>query len=259
MHFRTDAQSSLIMQLTKLFHLNGDSHSGVNFNIQAESTTDEMLDNYAEVFLSMWPDASNDSPSRNSQRMGELDPTRDWIQARLEGGEKVYMVVGITTVVNPRVTVTISSGMSGDLRTSVPVDELCPRLPMQAASPLDFMITMTVGRAAGEGEAYTLDGKYVIAVQYCKLKIRKWTIGEKKKEVKEITWKWYARSMRTMTTIRPAENMVGISLGEPLDATGMLNPDEEQEQNEGERQDGDEDEDKDPVHTDLVEGIELVF
>jgi hypothetical protein len=264
LHYHNSTQSSVPLRLSKLFGVNRTVDTNVFLKIEADSTTMQMLSDYSSIFRS-WPSDVADTTG-NSERVADgLDQTREWIQNRLESDEDVFMVVGIKTVTNAKVTIHQSSNNTRSLKAGIPTSELGLHglSPIPGASALDIMIAMTAGQAGGVSEKYEMKGTRVMAVQYCRVKVSKWPkskIGEAKLDMGGIVWKWFVGNgsvlMKASTSDSRDSFMVSISTGEIADAAEIVGSDEEEQD---EHEDDDLDEDEDHIDRVLINGVELMF
>jgi hypothetical protein len=256
-----NTQTSLMLRLSKLFGIDHDRRSNAFWKVEAESTTTQTLSNYSEVFETLWKGVA--ACERDPEKpKSELHKTREWIQNRLEGDEDVYMVVGIKTVTNAKVTVGQSSGTATAVDAGIPVTDMVSHglSTLVNISPLDVMIAIAVGSRGGVGETYEVEGPCVMAVQYCRVKLRRRKVGNGNDEETlaphKIAWEWFLGGRpRVMTpSTGPKDKfMVEVSLGGIVDKADIVMDEEEPVSTEGET------DDEDRIQNVLVDGVELLF
>jgi hypothetical protein len=246
-HFRTSSKSSVYLRLLKLFGIRRDRNANVSMKVEAEGVTTETLSNYADVFRSMW---RGESPEGNSEKEADvINPLREWVQDRLESDEEVYMITGVKMATNAKITVETSLDTSTSLTPGL-------QLPSNGTSgdPQAIMIAIKLRRSYGIEEKYEVKGTCVVALQYCKLNVAKRWMGKNAQEVVSVgnnSWEWLAAAKRTITSdITPRNRLiVEVSLGEPVDSSGMARVDEE----------GQDSDDEDRVYCYRVGDVELIF
>lgn len=226
----THNKCATFLKLSKFFGINLDSSSNVIFKVKARSTTTEALSNYSDLFRSIW---RGGGVSTTSNPGAHMDATREWVQNRIEDGEDVYMVVGITTATDATVVVDVRSATITGPQVGVPTSDMAlPGISSLAnASALDVILAMAVGQCGTGIETHEMNGTHVIAVQYCKVKVGKW--WKKKSEEPRlasghVVWKWFVGPNRSMNPppVTDEEMMMDASLGEPV-TMDVLGPNEE--------------------------------
>jgi hypothetical protein len=259
----SNSQTSIFLRLSKLFGIDHDRRSKTFWKVEAESVTTQMLSNYSEVFETLWKCVASEprEPDRPGKPKSELARTREWIQNRLEDDEHVYMVVGIKTVTNAKVTVGQSSGVTNIVDAGIPVTEIVSHglsTPVDM-SALDAMIAVTVGQRGGAGETYEVKEPFVMAVQYCRVKLKKRKIGNGNSEEtltpRDISWEWFIGGRpRVMTpSTRPKDEFtVSVSLGNIVDMADIVMGEEEPADADGEADD-------DHIQNVLIGDVELMF
>jgi len=200
LYFNRNCDDSISLKLSKLFGISLNHASNSALLIKAKSVSTATLLNHTSVFNRIFS-----GPTVGPSESSETNETRAWIQKRFEGGEAVYMVVGIQTVTDAKVTQVQSSNLKTSFDGSIPVTDIASHgvsAPI-GWSTLDVSIAVVLGRDGGAGAEYEIQGTRVIAVQYCKIQVslRKWRTGKDEVKLAERTWQWYlGEKMRSRTT-----------------------------------------------------------
>jgi hypothetical protein len=248
--FNRNCDESIWLKLSKLFGIDLNRKSTTALVIKAKSVSTRTLSDYTSAFNSIFDSAAESETDTAGK-------TRKWIQNRVEGKEAVYMVVGIQTVTDAKVTQVRSSNINTSLHSGIAVPEITSQGVSSVAewSAPDVSIAIAIGRDGGASSAYEIQGTRVIAVQYCKVKSRTWPLaGDGGVELTSRTqWKWYMDEMRAGGTSNGGQSCFGleVSLEKMVDAAMARNVSEGDGEDDGE--------DEDCVDNISVDGIEIVF
>jgi hypothetical protein len=255
LYFNCNRDDSLSLKISKLFGISLNRTSNWALLIRARSVSTTTLLDSTATFNRVF-----NHPTTESSHLNEEAETRRWIQNRFEGGEAVYMVVGIQAVTDAKVTHFQASNLKQALHGGIPVTDIAAHgVPALVGwSALDVSIVAALARDSGAGSEYEIQGTRVVAVQYCKIKLslRRW---QKDEEVKlaDRTWQWYLGEIRASPENNTSKNHqscfgLEVLLGEIVDISEARNV------SEGDSG-GHEGEDEDCVDSISVSGVEFVF
>ena len=226
--------------------LGHDAMSSLSTTVEAKTATRTIFSNYSDAFYFLFSDP-------------DADETRKWIQNRLDEGTDMYMVVGITTVTDAKVTMASAADSKSFLKANIPVSQMAA-LPIPW-SALDVSIALGVARGGAGGAVREIKGTRVVGAQYCRLKARKW--WEAKNETKPArlgtpTWQSYIIPKRSGAVQVDDSGcfMIEASLGEVVSAAEIQ---KWQDENKGGDEGPDDEDEEDVVDSIVVDGVELVF
>lgn len=247
--YRVGDERSFLLKLTKFFGIGGDCNSVVSLRIEAGETGELTLPNHSEVFRTLYDET-------RCENKEELHKARKWIQNRIVEKDDIYMVVGVRTVRDAKVTVEVSSGSGASFNAGIPISEIVTGGVSAVLNATDLMIAAHAAQSRQASEEHTLNGEWVIGVRYCKLKTAKRTKREGQLMPGALKWAYF-----TGQSIRIAEDrwkdrdrMDDVDL--EADVGGEVDPNEFVG---GDDEDEEADDEDDVLTTLEVDGVSLLF
>ena len=244
-HFDSSS-TSILLKLSQLIGIGHDVTASLSTIVEAKIARRTIFSNYQDAFYSLFSDPNTEA-------------TKRWIQNRLDEGTDVYMVVGITTVTDAKVTMVSAASSKPFLKANIPVSHMAA-LPIPW-SALDISIALGVARNGSGGAVREMKGTRVVGAQYCRLKLRKWWQAKKDAKTTRLgTPAWQSYIIPKRSGAVPVDDsgcfMIEASLGEVVSAADIQKwEDEDKVDDEG----CDDENEEDKVDSIVVDGVELVF
>ena len=117
-----------------------------------------------------------------NQAMAALD-TQQWIERQIDSDNRIFMIVGCSTITNARITHVIGRGNSTSGRVEIPdISTTVAGLPILFIEGIEPSVGEDLNRSQNIKTCFTAPGEYICALQYRKVQ-HKWLSRKRLEEL----------------------------------------------------------------------------